>query len=133
MQHALQIRQAIQLDNYHKFFQLYPLTPNLGSYILDSMLAGVRLKALQRMHKTYKLNVAVAFILQEIGFAAQYEDQLIGIDFMKQLGCVIKDAEGNTLEGEKLCGKDEVNALIWNMKETALDTSAIYNNENLLL
>ena len=99
-------------------------------YILDAMLAGVRLKALQRMWKTYKLNVSAEFVLQEIGFGKCYEDKLIGLEFIKSLGCVVKDAEGIT---EKAWTEEEMKALIWNTKETSIDSSAIYNNENLLL
>lgn len=102
----------------------------MGMYILDAMLAGVRLKALQRMWKTYKLNVNADFVLTEIGFGKCYEDKLIGIDFMKSLGCIVKDADGNV---DRAWSEDEIKVLIWNAKETSIDSSAIYNNENLLL
>lgn len=102
----------------------------MGMYILDAMLAGVRLKALQRMWKTYKLNVGIDFVLQEIGYGKCLEDKLIGIDFMKSLGCVVKDPDGKT---DQAWNEEEIKILIWNAKETSIDSSAIYNNENLLL
>lgn len=42
--HALKIRKAIQMDNYHAFFQLYKETPNHGNYILNTMLDTWRLQ-----------------------------------------------------------------------------------------
>ena len=30
MAHALEVRRAIQLGNYHRFFKLYLRTPNMG-------------------------------------------------------------------------------------------------------
>jgi hypothetical protein len=42
--HALKIRKAIQMDNYHAFFQLYKETPYHGNYILNTMLDTWRLQ-----------------------------------------------------------------------------------------
>ena len=49
--HALDVRKAIQFDNYHKFFKLYKCTPNLGVCILDLLVDNCRLQALQRICK----------------------------------------------------------------------------------
>jgi hypothetical protein len=68
VQHALSIHQALHNDNYHRFFQLYPHTPNIGIYILDMMVDSVRVKALQRMNRAYKPNIEVLFVLKELSF-----------------------------------------------------------------
>lgn len=46
IKHALQIRSALALGNYHKFFQLYLDTPNMGAYLLDMFVARERLAAI---------------------------------------------------------------------------------------
>lgn len=52
VQHALQTRSALALGNYHKFFQLYLDTPNLGAYLMDKFIVRERLDALARICKS---------------------------------------------------------------------------------
>jgi len=47
--HALQIRSALSLRNYHRFFQLYLTTPNMGAYLIDHFILRERLAALKSM------------------------------------------------------------------------------------
>ena len=61
--HALQIRRAVQLDNYHQYFILRRSTPHLGNCILDLMIDARRLHALQRICRGYKPTVPVDFVL----------------------------------------------------------------------
>ena len=43
--HALLVRQSIQLDNYHKFFQLYRIThKNKEIYEIDNMRVRMNVK-----------------------------------------------------------------------------------------
>lgn len=46
IKHALLVRSALALGNYHKFFQLYLDTPNMGAYLMDMFVARERLAAL---------------------------------------------------------------------------------------
>jgi SAC3 family protein LENG8/THP3 len=46
VKHALDVRSAIALGNYHRFFQLYLDTPNMGAYLMDMFVARERLAAL---------------------------------------------------------------------------------------
>ena len=42
VQHALSIRSSLAVGNYNRFFGLYPLTPNMGIYLIDMFIDRVR-------------------------------------------------------------------------------------------
>ncbi len=44
--HALSVRSALALGNYHRFFRLYLDTPNMGAYLMDMFVERERLAAL---------------------------------------------------------------------------------------
>lgn len=46
VKHALDVRSAVALGNYHRFFQLYLDTPNMGAYLMDMFVDRERLSAL---------------------------------------------------------------------------------------
>lgn len=46
IKHALDVRSALVLGNYHRFFQLYLDTPNMGAYLMDMFVVRERLAAL---------------------------------------------------------------------------------------
>jgi hypothetical protein len=46
VRHALDVRSALALGNYHRFFQLYLDTPNMGAYLMDMFVDRERLSAL---------------------------------------------------------------------------------------
>lgn len=52
IKHALDVRSALALGNYHKFFQLYLRVPNMGAYLMDMFIERERLAALARMCKS---------------------------------------------------------------------------------
>lgn len=121
--HALLVRQSIQLENYHKFFQLYRNTPNLGNYILDLMIDNRRLLSLQKIVRSYKPSVPVGFVSSLLNFDNEEE----GKDFIVKAGCVIEEiTEINTL-GIALV------QLEINTKDSVVDTSLVLNQEKLLL
>lgn len=51
IKHALDVRSALALGNYHKFFQLYLDVPNMGAYLMDMFIKRERLAALANMCK----------------------------------------------------------------------------------
>lgn len=55
IKHALDVRSALALGNYHRFFQLYNDTPNMGAYLMDMFVARERLAALCNICKAYVL------------------------------------------------------------------------------
>ena len=46
VKHALDTRSALALGNFHKFFNLYLETPNMGAYLMDMFVTRERLMAL---------------------------------------------------------------------------------------
>ena len=46
VKHALDVRSALALGNYHSFFHLYLDTPNMGAYLMDMFVVRERLAAL---------------------------------------------------------------------------------------
>ncbi|EDN04349.1 conserved hypothetical protein [Histoplasma mississippiense (nom. inval.)] len=68
VKHALDVRSALALGNYHKFFQLYLDTPNMGAYLMDMFVDRERLAALACICKVYKPEVKIRFITEELGF-----------------------------------------------------------------
>lgn len=49
IKHALDVRSSLALGNYHRFFQLYLDTPNMGAYLMDMFVARERLAALANL------------------------------------------------------------------------------------
>ena len=51
VKHALDVRSSLALGNYHRFFQLYHVTPNMGAYLMDMFIVRERLAALTNVCK----------------------------------------------------------------------------------
>lgn len=80
--HALRVRQAISMTDYHLFFSLYENTPNLGQHIMQKLLPTIRVEALRRIVKAYRPSISVTFVLRELLFSAD-ED---GKGFLRKCG-----------------------------------------------
>lgn len=114
--HALQVRQALQLDNYHQFFRLYRTTPNMGAYILDLMLDNWRALSLQKICRAYKPEVGAQFVVDELAFTDREE----GYAFLRKVGCVLTKDEASKL-------------LMINTKDSVVDLAALQTQTKLLL
>ncbi|KKA30242.1 hypothetical protein TD95_005307 [Thielaviopsis punctulata] len=73
IKHALEVRSALALGNYHKFFRLYLDTPGMGGYLMDMFVGRERLAALCMMCRAYKPSVKIRFITEELGFESDAE------------------------------------------------------------
>ncbi|RLN84888.1 hypothetical protein BBJ28_00015276 [Nothophytophthora sp. Chile5] len=51
--HALAVREAVAMNDYHRFFKLYVDAPNMAGYLMDVMVPAIRLSALRAMCKAY--------------------------------------------------------------------------------
>ncbi|OLN98003.1 THP3-like protein [Colletotrichum chlorophyti] len=84
IKHALEVRSALALGNYHKFFQLYLDTPNMGAYLMDMFVVRERLAALCNICKAYKPDVKLRFITEELGFESDVDAAQFIVDYNGQ-------------------------------------------------
>ncbi|KAL9105857.1 MAG: hypothetical protein Q9227_009020 [Pyrenula ochraceoflavens] len=68
VKHALDVRSALALKNYHRFFRLYLDCPNMGAYLMDMFVDRERLAALSSMCKAYKPELRIRFLTEELAF-----------------------------------------------------------------
>jgi hypothetical protein len=82
------VRAAVAENDYHKFFLLQDIAPNMGDYLMDKIVPSIRQFALQRICKAYRPDVSAAFVLKELGFDPKNErDTLGGKMWMESCGC----------------------------------------------
>jgi hypothetical protein len=53
IQHALAVRTALTLSNYHAFFRLYLDAPNMAAYLMDNFVERERVNAMRIMGRSY--------------------------------------------------------------------------------
>ncbi|KAF3480794.1 SAC3/GANP domain-containing protein [Arthroderma uncinatum] len=82
--HALEVRSALALGNYHRFFQLYLDTPNMGAYLMDMFVERERLSALACICKAYKPEVNIRFITEELGFESDEQSARFVLDHVAE-------------------------------------------------
>ncbi|KJZ80035.1 hypothetical protein HIM_00749 [Hirsutella minnesotensis 3608] len=93
IKHALAVRSALALGNYHKFFQLYMETPNMGAYLLDMFVVRERLAALCNICKGYKPDVKLRFLTEELAFESDTEAAQFILDHQGQH--LLEEREGH--------------------------------------
>ncbi|KUF79823.1 Leukocyte receptor cluster member 8 [Phytophthora nicotianae] len=84
--HALRVRQAVAMNDYHRFFKLYVDAPNMAGYLMDVMVPAIRLSALRAMCKAYRPTLPVQYIRDELkleGKAGKAFIRQSGIAFVK--------------------------------------------------
>lgn len=103
VRHALEVRQAVQTDNYYRFYRLYKQTPNLGNCILDLMIETWRLLTVQKLARVYKPKLEVAFIadclqLQSEQECADFLASIGGIVVQEETGAMSLDTKASSIE-----------------------------------
>lgn len=73
IKHALDVRSALALGNYHRFFKLYNETPNMGAYLVDMFVGRERLAALCNLCRAYKPDIPLRFVTEELYFESDIE------------------------------------------------------------
>ncbi|KAL6420257.1 hypothetical protein ACFW04_014862 [Cataglyphis niger] len=87
IKHALKIRSAWWLGNFHAFFKLYRTAPCMSAFLMDWFVARERKKALKFMIKSYRQNLAVHFVVAELAFESL--DKFY--EFVSEFGLVYAD------------------------------------------
>jgi len=82
--HALNVQRALSMGNYHLFFSLYNIVPNMGGYIMDHFVERERIRALLVMAKSY-ISVPLVFIVDELAF----ENTPEALEFLSSHGCAV--------------------------------------------
>ncbi|KAH0544299.1 hypothetical protein FGG08_001562 [Glutinoglossum americanum] len=100
VKHALDVRSALALGNYHRFFRLYLDTPNMGAYLMDMFIVRERLYALANICRAYKPDVNIRFITEELGFESDGQCVQFLIDNDAQNLLLEKDDEIRLLTGK---------------------------------
>jgi len=88
--HALRVRAAAANSDYHAFFRLQDVAPNMGMYLMDFIVPSIRATGLRCMMKAYRPTLSVKFILSELGFAfdgGNMLDEEEGYAWLKGCGC----------------------------------------------
>jgi SAC3/GANP family len=71
---ALELRAALALHNYRRFFRLYRDCPHLGSNIASKLVPDVRFRALQIICTSYRpTNLAVSVVTRLLDFQTDDE------------------------------------------------------------
>ncbi|KAI0482236.1 SAC3/GANP/Nin1/mts3/eIF-3 p25 family-domain-containing protein [Xylariaceae sp. FL0804] len=85
VKHALSVRSALALGNYHRFFKLYLDVPNMGAYLMDMFVRRERLAALAHMCKAFKSALNLRYITEELAFESDAEAAQFIIDHGQDL------------------------------------------------
>uniref|UniRef100_K3WL80 PCI domain-containing protein n=1 Tax=Globisporangium ultimum (strain ATCC 200006 / CBS 805.95 / DAOM BR144) TaxID=431595 RepID=K3WL80_GLOUD len=86
VKHALAVREAVAMNDYHRFFQLYVDAPNMAGYLMDPMVPAIRLRALRAICRAYRPNVPIDFVRRELKLEGKDGKRFIqqsGLAFVK--------------------------------------------------
>ncbi|OQS05426.1 leukocyte receptor cluster member 8, partial [Thraustotheca clavata] len=90
--HALDVREAIALNNYAFFFHLYSAAPKMSGYIMDAYVDHVRLQALRIMCKAYMPSIPLRYVKEMFKLEGKEGD-----DFVAESGIVFVDDKAEDL------------------------------------
>ncbi|KAG7382473.1 hypothetical protein PHYPSEUDO_004806 [Phytophthora pseudosyringae] len=99
--HALAVRQAVAMNDYHRFFKLYVGAPNMAGYLMDVMVPAIRLNALRAMCKAYRPTISVQCIRDELKLEGK-----AGKAFIRQSGLVL-------VKGDKTRVDTKASNIVW--------------------
>eukprot|EP00842_Homolaphlyctis_polyrhiza_P000522 jgi/Hompol1/1470/HPOL_000346-RA len=71
VRHALAVRSAIAMGDFHSLFTLYYSAPKMSGYLMDQFIERERQSALRTLLKSYMPSISVAFVTTTLGFVPQ--------------------------------------------------------------
>ncbi|KAI9993770.1 hypothetical protein PInf_016290 [Phytophthora infestans] len=101
--HALGVRQAVAMNDYHRFFKLYVDAPNMAGYLMDVMVPAIRLGALRAMCKAYRPTLPVQYIREELKLEGK-----TGKAFIRQAGITF-------VKGDKTRVDTKASNIVWTL------------------
>ncbi|KAJ8575422.1 hypothetical protein ON010_g3799 [Phytophthora cinnamomi] len=99
--HALAVRQAVAMNDYHRFFKLYVDAPNMAGYLMDVMVPAIRLSALRAICKAYRPTIPVQYIREELKLEGKE-----GKAFIRQSGLAF-------VKGDKTRVDTKTSNIVW--------------------
>jgi hypothetical protein len=66
--HALKVRRAWSLANYHRLFSLYKQSPAMSARIMDWFLERERKQAVKIIARSYRPSIPVEFVSEQLAF-----------------------------------------------------------------
>ncbi|KAJ3417449.1 hypothetical protein HDV05_003313 [Chytridiales sp. JEL 0842] len=98
--HALTVRTAVAIGDYHSLFTAYLNSPNMSNYLMDFFIERERYKALRAICRSYRPYIGVDFVARELGWVHPADSEDLAREqtgkcreWLSEIGTPFTDAE----------------------------------------